>query len=378
MTLSGVPADSVPPAGRMTAVLGRRRHWVIYRYVLQEFLLAFAVAFLFFFVIFIINQMLLLAENVLSKNVGVPEVLRLILYSLPLVAALSFPFGALVGALMAMGRLSSDSEIVAMRSLGVPLKKIFTPLIAAGILFSGVSFVINDYFLPLGNINLNRLYRELITSNPELELEAYSVKPYQNSTIITGAASDGTIEDLVIIEQGKDGAAPRVITSSEARVENQREAGVISLRLNDVFSHTAGGENSEQEYFEAEGMIYNILLRDITISIQTPGPQAMSSRDVRTEIKAKEEALAERRRARALSLAVANYELLQSYTSLLAPNEALSGGDVEERLQASLSEYRELAGRRCGTDPCSGIGWSCTKSFRFPSRVWLSCFLRFR
>ncbi len=345
MTLSGVPADSVLPAGRMIAVLGRRRHWVIYRYVLQEFLLAFAVAFLFFFVIFIINQMLLLAENVLSKNVGVPEVLRLILYSLPLVAALSFPFGALVGALMAMGRLSSDSEIVAMRSLGVPLKKIFTPLIAAGILFSGVSFVINDYFLPLGNINLNRLYRELITSNPELELEAYSVKPYQNSTIITGAASDGTIEDLVIIEQGKDGAAPRVITSSEARVENQREAGVISLRLSDVFSHTAGGENSEQEYFEAEGMIYNILLRDITISIQTPGPQAMSSRDVRTEIKAKEEALAERRRARALSLAVANYELLQSYTSLLAPNEALSGGDVEERLQASLSEYRELAGQ---------------------------------
>jgi lipopolysaccharide export system permease protein len=312
---------------------------------LQEFLLAFAVAFLFFFVIFIINQMLLLAENVLSKNVGVPEVLRLILYSLPLVAALSFPFGALVGALMAMGRLSSDSEVVAMRALGVPLRKIFTPLVAAGILFSGVSFVMNDYFLPLGNINLNRLYRELITSNPELELEAYSVKPYQNSTIVTGSASDGTIEDLVIIEQGEDGAAPRVITSAEARVENQREAGVISLRLNDVFSHTAGGENSEQEYFEAEGMIYNILLRDITISIQTPGPQAMSSRDVRTEIREKEAALAERRRSHERALAVANYELLQTYEDMLAKSESLGSTDIDERLEAGLAEYQELAER---------------------------------
>lgn len=322
--------------------MGRRRHWVIYRYVLQEFLLAFAVAFLFFFVIFIINQMLLLAENVLSKNVGLGEVMRLILYSLPLVAALSFPFGALVGALMAMGRLSSDSEVVAMRALGVPLRKIFLPLVAAGIVFSGVSFVTNDYFLPLGTINLNRLYRELLTSNPELELESYSVKRYQENTIITGAAFDGTIQDLVIIEEGEEGGAPRVITSAQARVENQREAGVISLRLEEVFSHTGTSEDNEQEYFSAEGMIYNILLRDITISIQSPGPREMSSRDVLAEIRGKEERLAEERATLQRRQALAGYTLFQSYRALMSGGTDLGAADIDDRLSTALGDFAEV------------------------------------
>ncbi len=322
--------------------MGRRRHWVIYRYVLQEFLLAFAVAFLFFFVIFIINQMLLLAENVLSKNVGLGEVMRLILYSLPLVAALSFPFGALVGALMAMGRLSSDSEVVAMRALGIPLRKIFVPLVAAGIVFSGVSFITNDYFLPLGTINLNRLYRELITSNPELELESYSVKRYQENTIITGAASDGTIQDLIIIEEGQEGGAPRVITSAQARVETQREAGVISLRLEEVFSHTGTSEDNEQEYFSAEGMIYNILLRDITISIQSPGPREMSSRDVLTEIRGKEERLAAERATLRRRQALAGYTLFQSYRALMSGGTDMGAADIDDRLSAALDEFAEV------------------------------------
>jgi lipopolysaccharide export system permease protein len=328
--------------------MGRRRHWLIQRYVLQEFLLAFVVAFLFFFVIFIINQMLLLAEDVLSKNVGVSEVLRLILYSIPLVAAISFPFGALVGSLMAMGRLSSDREVIAMRALGVPLRRVFLPFLLAGAVFSGVSFVTNDYFLPLGNINLSRLYRELITSNPELELEPYSIKRYQDNTIITGPAQDGRIEDLVIIEDGENGGSPRVISSDAAEVDNEPDSGVISLRLDSVFSHTPGGtgqesaDRTEQEYFSAEGMIYNILLRDITISIQSPGPAEMSSKDVLSDIRAKEEDLEVRRRTQARETAVAAYELLQRYNRLVRTPGSLGAADVDERLRQSLEVLQEL------------------------------------
>ena len=333
--------------------MGRRRHWLVHRYILQEFLLSFVVAFLFFFVIFIINQMLLLAENVLSRNVGVVEVLRLIAYSIPLVAALSFPFGALVGALMAMGRLSSDREVVAMRALGIPLRRIFLPFVVAGFVFSGVSFITNDYFLPLGNINLSRLYRELITSNPELELEPYSIKRYQNNTIITGSARDGRIEDLVIIEEGENGEAPRVITSNAAEVESEAEQGVISLRLDRVFSHTSGSaegalgdaEGTEQEYFSAKGMIYNILLRDITVSIQAPGPAEMSSRDVAAEIETKEKDLRERRLEHERETALSGYELLQRYKRLVSNPGSLGAGDVDERLRRSLAEFEELRSR---------------------------------
>ena len=72
-------------------------------YVAREFFFSFIVAFLFFFFIFFINQMLLLAEQILTRQVPPLDVARLIFYSLPSIVAFSFPFGALVGALMAIG-----------------------------------------------------------------------------------------------------------------------------------------------------------------------------------------------------------------------------------------------------------------------------------
>ena len=93
----------------------------IARYVLAEFLFSFLVSFLFFFFIFFINQLLVMAEEIFSKKVPFWDVLLFVLYSLPAILALSFPFGALLGALMAVGRFSSDNELLAMRACGLPL-----------------------------------------------------------------------------------------------------------------------------------------------------------------------------------------------------------------------------------------------------------------
>ena len=88
-------------------------------YILKEFLISFTVAFLFFFCTFFINQLLVLAEEIFSKKVPFGDVLRFVVFSLPSILALSLPFGALVGSLMAMGRFSSDNEILAFRACGV-------------------------------------------------------------------------------------------------------------------------------------------------------------------------------------------------------------------------------------------------------------------
>ena len=182
-----------------------RRYTRITLYIAREFLFSFVVAFLFFFFIFFINQLLLMAEEILTRNVPPLDVARLILYSMPAIVALSFPFGTLVGTLMAVGRFSSDNEIIAFRASGVPYRRLFAPLLILGVSFSLVSFVMNDYFLPLGTINFGRLYRELIFYNPELELEPFTVKNYQDATIVTGEVSGRQINDLVILDTTDQG-----------------------------------------------------------------------------------------------------------------------------------------------------------------------------
>ena len=259
-------------------------------YILSEFLLSFLVAFLFFFFIFFVNQLLVMAEEIFSRNVAFGDVLLFILFSLPSIVALAFPFGSLVGALMAVGRLSSDNEILAFRASGVSLQRVLAPLLAAGMLLSLVSFVMNDYFLPLGNIRLGAMFRKILYTNPRIELEPYSVKRYQDTVIITGAIEGNRIEEITIIDRGED-KRKRVITAREGSLaESTEQKGVISLRLEEVFTHVPEKKGEEKyEYSASRAMIYNILLRDFSASFVNPGPREMSSVDVWREIRRMEQ-----------------------------------------------------------------------------------------
>ena len=90
-----------------------RTYKSIYFYLFMETLSSFIVAFAFFFFVFFVNQILLLAEEILAKKVPIVDVIVLLVYYLPYIVSMAFPFSALVGALMAIGRLSSDNEILA-------------------------------------------------------------------------------------------------------------------------------------------------------------------------------------------------------------------------------------------------------------------------
>lgn len=284
-------------------------------YVVQEFLLSFVVAFLFFFFIFFVNQMLLLARDILTRNVALWDVTRLIWYSLPSIVALSFPFGSLVGALMAIGRFSSDNEILALQAAGIPLFRISLPLLVTGVLLSLSSFVMNDYFLPVGTINFSSLYREILYANPALELEPYSVNYYQDSVMITGTVDDAEIGNLIIIEQDDRGAR-RVIVSERGRFGGD-DGGIISLELRNVFSQRVDARNRQQyDWVRAAEMQYNILLRDIAVSLRSPGPREMSSVDVYREIVLKRKALEQRRREHRENMARRRSSLYRDYLEL--------------------------------------------------------------
>ena len=260
-----------------------RRTWI---YVGKEFVFSFLVSFLFFFFIFFINQILLMAEQIFSKKVPFWDVVRLIIFSLPFVVALSFPFGSLVGALMAVGRLSSDNEVLAFSVLGVPLRHLLLPFLFLGVVFFGISFVMNDYFFPLGTIRFTEIYRRILYSNPALELEPNSIKKYENTVIITGGVQGKNLQDVIIIDKSPENNR-RVITAGTASLsESEDTQGVISLTLDRVFSHVSyPKEGDRYDYFLAEKMIYSILLKNITANIGNPSPSQQSSVDVWKQIR---------------------------------------------------------------------------------------------
>ncbi|MDX9800619.1 MAG: LptF/LptG family permease [Spirochaetia bacterium] len=273
----------------------KRNMPIYFKYISIEFLLSFFVCFVFFFFIFFANQVLLLAEYILSKKIPAIDVLLLLIYFMPTMLSLTFPFASLAGCLMAVSRMASDNEILSMQSSGISHKQIFTPLILIGLLLTLTSFMINDYLLPVGTMNYTKLYRKLIYSNPELELESFTAKRYMDTVLITGQVKGKNIEDIIIIDRTNQGNK-RFITAQKANIGEDKEGqGIISLTLTDIFSHYSDQKKEfDFNWLTAEKMIYNILISDLSIAIRNPGPREMSSFDVYRSIKEKEKNLSEK------------------------------------------------------------------------------------
>ena len=322
-----------------------RRYWSLSLYVGKEFVFSFIVAFLFFFFIFFMNNILVLAEEVLAKKVPASDVLLLIIYMLPSVISITFPFASLVGALMAVGRFSSDNELLAVQASGISKTRMFVPFVFIGLLFTAFSFVSNDYLIPLGNINFGKLYRRILLTNPELELESFSVKRYQDSVIITGAVEKRQIRNIVILDETEE-KNKRVISASAATlVENAEQGGVISLRLNDVFSHTtASKKKKEYEYFESAEMIYNILLSDISFSVSSPGPREMSSVDVYAAILEKRSNLDKKIEGHRKDVWRSLFDLKSRYFALVEDTgiNRRPLPQLQRSLESAYNDYRNL------------------------------------
>jgi lipopolysaccharide export system permease protein len=265
----------------------------IYRYIVGEGAFSFFVSFLFFFFIFFVNQMLLMAEEILSKRAPPDQVALLILFSLPAIIAMAAPFASLVGILMAIGRMTSDNEILILRASGFSYRVVFLPVLVLGALISLLSFFANDVLLPAGTLEFGKLYKRLLLSTPAMELESNSVKRFKDTVIVTGTVSERSIEDLLIFDRTGDGER-RIILSPQARL-TEGQGAALSLELDDAFVQSMKeNERSDYDYALSKRLTYSVLQKDLVQAIGAPGPREMSSSDVAAQIRKKKAALNEK------------------------------------------------------------------------------------
>jgi lipopolysaccharide export system permease protein len=256
----------------------------IYKYILTEAFFSFFISFLFFFFIFFVNQLLLMAQDILSKHVPLGQVALLVLFSLPSIVALSAPFASLVGTLMTVGRLSSDNEILVFLSSGLSFRNVFVPAITVGIVISIFSFIANDILLPGGYVQSAKLYRRILVSTPALELEANSVKKFKNTVIVTGNVTGNAIDNVLILDKTSDGER-RVIMAASAELKDSGKNG-LTLDLDKAFVQSSKEiAREDYDYASAGYLRYWVPQEDLIQAMPTVSPREMSSIDVYKEIR---------------------------------------------------------------------------------------------
>ena len=92
-----------------------------------------------------------LIRKIVEYGLPVFLAIKVLFYSLPSFLVLSFPMSVLLTTLLTYGKLSSNSELLALRSLGINNYRIVAPAIALSIFMTGMTFYFNDNLAPSAN-----------------------------------------------------------------------------------------------------------------------------------------------------------------------------------------------------------------------------------
>ncbi|MBO5137375.1 MAG: LptF/LptG family permease [Spirochaetaceae bacterium] len=255
------------------------------RYLVKELLLYFLILFLFFFMVFFVNQILLMAEDVLEKRVPVSDVVLLMIYSLPFIIAQSAPFATLVGFLMCLGRMMTDNEILVLRASGKSFSVILVPVLLLGLSISIISFFVNDYLLPLGTISYNKLYQDILLSDPSIELESNSIKRTEDTTLVIGNVEGTSVSDLIFFDVDEDGNH-RMIISGESEILTVDEPDILmqlSMDSSLVLSFNYDDQEKYDVMFAGETDM-NVFTSSVLSTSSATNPREMTSYDLKQYI----------------------------------------------------------------------------------------------
>ena len=92
-----------------------------------------------------------LIRKIVEFGLPLQIALKVLILKLPGFLVLSFPMSMLLATLLAYGKLSSNSELLALKSLGYTNKRIIVPVVFLSLLMTFITFNFNDSLVPISN-----------------------------------------------------------------------------------------------------------------------------------------------------------------------------------------------------------------------------------
>ena len=215
---------------------------ILDKYIFREVCKAFLFGICAFSAVFIGSGTLFkIAKYITDYGASLSAVIKVFIFGLPNVIMWTFPMSMLLATLLTFGRLSSSSEITAMKSCGIGFFRIAIPAILLGFRVSIVAILFNEHVVPWANT----AYRNVVY----YEIQGKS-----------GAKS----QDHIILKDIKDGQIQRLLYARRYDADSQSLQS-ITLQEFDGAGKVSHVENAEYaEFTGKEWVMHNGMLYDIS------------------------------------------------------------------------------------------------------------------
>lgn len=205
---------------------------IVDRYIFREIAIYFLICLVAFTGILFTLRMIQFASLIINRGVGFSQIGLVFLAIIPTFLELAIPLATLLGVMLAMGRLSGDSEIIVMRASGISMFSLVRPVLLFGALACLFNFAVSLYLGPWGFQSLQQSLFDIARSRSLAGLEhgvfnkIGSLTLYANEIDYQTGALRG-----VLIDDRRNSDSARLITAEGGQMESDQAARSITLRL---------------------------------------------------------------------------------------------------------------------------------------------------
>jgi lipopolysaccharide export system permease protein len=222
----------------------------IHRYIFIELIKVFSISVLFLTTIFLLEQMLYMAQMLASRGLTFAEGLRLTAYTCPVFMVLSFPLSVLVAPVTVFNQLCGDNEYVAMKSCGWSFLFLMRPVFLFSIIIYIATNFIVFYAIPWGTHSFKETIFDIVQNRAHIDIKPKIFnRDFKNMVLYANEKrGDKQLIDVFVADQSEEGAS-KVILAKEGVIISDPKNFKIKIQF----------QNGTVHDVTENGKSYNIL-----------------------------------------------------------------------------------------------------------------------
>ena len=225
---------------------------ILRNYLLKEFMGPFCLTLgVLSFVMIVVGNLKKIADLVINKGVDIFSVMKLFLLLTPYMITYALPISILVAVLMSLGRLSSDNEIIAIRSSGINLFRLILPLLVLGLILSLGLALFNDRAASYAHYEYRKTLIDIGVKNPTAAFEeGVFINSFQRYVlfIYKVVQKQNKLINVRIYEPQGEDRPTRTIVAKSGEFITVPEKNTVKLKLMDGTSDEPDPNNPTNFY----------------------------------------------------------------------------------------------------------------------------------
>ena len=193
------------------------------------------------------------ADEIVGRGLDTWVLIQLLFHAAVMALPTATPLGILLASVMTFGGLGERLELLAMKSAGVPLYRIMSPLFVVGITIGLALFVYLNTAMMDAQVKFFQIIFSAQQSRPDLEIPQgvfYNQIPGYSLFVKKKDHENRTLHELMIYDFSRGSSQPRIVLADSGKL--QMDASKTFLTL-DLYQGESFEQLSQGSFFEGSG-----------------------------------------------------------------------------------------------------------------------------